>query len=275
MTVAPLAIAYNFLHDEPRSAARLLETKDRQAVVQFLEQAPVQDVAATLLEMQADVAGPVLSELNQKRMAEVVSLLSAHQLSGMIRTVDEPAQTQVLATLPEWRRLSCKTLLRFDADMVGVLAQTNVPVLSGDLLVEECLARIRKQPFKHNNLVYVVDQDRKLLGSISPAALLTESPRRAVSSLTLNDIPQIRGRTPLVAAIHHASWNRADTLAVIDSRKAFVGVVDHHSLRAALTSPSTRPTQQLPVNELLGAFSASLMGLLELFEVELKPSEHQ
>lgn len=267
MPVAPLEIAYHFLHDEPRSAARLLETRDKNAVVRFLEQAPVQDVAATLLEMQPNIAGPVLVDLKTARTADLASLLNNHQLSALLRCVPDEKRQPVLAVLPEWRRLSCKTLLQFEDDMVGVLAQTDIPLLSIDLSVEECLVRLKKQTFRQSGRVYFIDRERKPMGSIALAALMFESPRRAVNSLALENVPQISGRTPLISAIHHAGWKQADTLAVVSSRRVFVGTIEHHALRSALAAAQITATHPLPATELMGAFSASMMGLLELFEV--------
>lgn len=269
MSSITIEIANNFLQDAPQAAARLLELEEHATVVQFLQQAPVPDATNILLTMQAHVAGSILADLPSEQIGDIVSLLSVHQVSTLLRFVAKEGRERVLATFPDRRRLACKHLLQFGEDMVGSLVNTDIPVLSSDLTIEEGLVRIKKHQFNHSANVYVTDEERKLLGRIALADLLFENSKRTIGSLNLTPVPQLIGRTPVLTAIHHHGWNYSDTLAVINSRKVLVGVIDHHHLRHSLSNPVTDQNNAFAVGEMANAFTATMLGLMEVFTAEL------
>lgn len=255
------------MQDAPGEAAKLLEQIPVESTATFLNHVPVKDSATLLLQVSVSSAAHILLQMEKPLVGDIFALFNPNQISALLRPLEKEPQAELLKLLPERRAQACLKLLHYASNCIGAFANTDVPVFANNLTVEECLLRLKKQEFNDANFIFVNDDEGRYLGSVTLFKLLRQNSRNKIAVLPFLGSVQLSGLTPLITAIGIDIWKQHEFVAVVDSRNYFIGSLTHLALRKALAGDHLQESPPAPLfNELGNAFSASLTGLLEVFD---------
>ncbi|HMK92958.1 MAG TPA: CBS domain-containing protein, partial [Thermoleophilia bacterium] len=100
---------------------------------------------------------------------------------------------EILSRLPAERSLALRGLASHPEHSAGALMTTDVVGLTGALTASDALDRIRASRPTDTALaaIFVVDDERRLLGALSLAELVLAAPDRALSELMDDDWPRV------------------------------------------------------------------------------------
>ncbi|MEW6236996.1 MAG: magnesium transporter [Candidatus Omnitrophota bacterium] len=177
-----------------------LPFSDQEELIQYLGQ---EQVAAILNEMEPDDRTALLEELPGKVTRRLMGLLS-----------------------PEERRIS-QTLLGYPEESVGRLMTPEYVAIKKDWSVEEAFQHIRKtgQDKETVNVIYVTDEDEKLIDDIRLRSLLFADPQTKISELMDYQYTALAAQDDQETAIEMMTKYDRIALPVVDSQGALVGIV--------------------------------------------------
>jgi magnesium transporter len=155
---------YRLLEDDELAAEVMLELED-DVREKFLKALSSKEIAEQVIEnIDSDDAADILSELSEEKLAEVMSHIEDAELASDI------AQ-----------------LMAYEEDTAGALMATELVQVNVAWTVTRAVREMRKQGEELDDIytVYVVDDDEKLLGSLSLKRLFfsTASMRSTISEL--------------------------------------------------------------------------------------------
>ena len=261
-------LAFDFIQQEPRAAARLLEAQNIEHISPFLTNTPAPTVAKLIAEMQPEFAAKLLTTVAIETVQTWVNNLDARQLSAVLRRLQAEQQQLILAGLTLKSKTACQLLLRFRDDMVGSIMATDIIAFAVDMNAGDCVKRLKQRHYSEQQVAFSVDENKKLIGELSLVTLLQANKNTCVNELDKPCSTFIPGRTLIASALSHPAWHGREILAVVNRQKELLGLVRYSQVRDALTSPTTKArtvnnTQHAAV-DIIQAHGDSMRALLDV-----------
>ncbi len=209
---------------DPQLEADVFEELDTHHQLEFLQSKPDAEAAEILAEMTPDDAADLISELDQERRAPI------------------------LALLPEDEKRKVAALLAYHPETAGGMMSPDFASVSARATVGEALQRIRAMPaevpWQTASEIFVVDDDAKLLGSVSVVELLRAEAGTSISAVVEEPVAAHLDVDDDLAtvALTMADFNMT-AAPVVDRDGKVVGVVTADDLVAALIPKDWRRRQ--------------------------------
>ncbi len=229
----------------------LLETRQYTTIRQKVAEMNEADVAAILEELEEDdmlkvfrilpkdLAADVFSYLEVENQQMIITSLSERDAAGIINNLMADDATDLLEEMPanivkkllanaspEARR-DINHLLRYPEDSAGSIMTVEYVDLKENLTVEEAIARIRKVGVDSEtiNICYVLDSQRKLLGTVALRYLLLSEPDEIIGDIMHENVIAIN--TLMDQEEVAAQFKKYDftTMPVVDNENRLVGII--------------------------------------------------
>jgi magnesium transporter len=198
--------------------AHIVRTTAWQDVVEALDPHPPEAVAPLLLTLPADLRATLFSYLDEERQDALLRLLPraavvelfeqmpADDRADLFNRLSEEARAQILPALAKVERDDILKLAAYPEGTVGSVTTSDYASVAPELTVAEALAALRAgAPDKETiYVVYVLDAERRLLGTVSLRELVLARPETKVA--------EIMKREPVFA---RADWPRAQAAELI------------------------------------------------------------
>ncbi len=149
--------------------ADVFEELDTEHQLEFIDQRTDDDAARLLSRMAPDDAADLISEVDQDRRLPLLELMA------------EPQQRKV------------RNLLSYPAESAGGLMSPDYAAVHTGLTVGEALEAVRASgaPIESLNVLFVLDDDGGLAGSVGLAALVRARPTSKVSDIMRSEPPHV------------------------------------------------------------------------------------
>jgi len=285
----PAAVALNerYLLDYPLEAARLLEGMSAEDGAALLAQHPAYAVVRAWQALAADAARAILDRLPEPLASTLISEAEPEASVAVVAQWDADERERRLAALDAQVARELRALLEYPERSAGRLMDMDVSPLRAGLTVEEALSRLKKIRRRGLRELFVVDDDRMLVGRVEIQDLAVADPAQELREIV----------RPLLAAVK-ALEPRGDVVAILEREPIteragvnidgrFVGVIRHSALIAmieqessvdiqtmvgaspderALSSPLFAVRKRLPwlqINLLTAFLAAAVVGIFE------------
>lgn len=195
------AFLYNLL-DSEKSADVLVELTENERE-QFIEEMPGEMIARKVIDnMESDDAADLLGELSEEKQEEVLQSIEDVEVAGDI--VD---------------------LLSYDPDTAGGLMAKELIKVNEDWDIAHCIRDIRKQASEVYEfyVVYVVDDDDILKGTVSLKKLLISRASARIRNVANTDVILVKTDTPSEEVANIMKKYDLVSLPVVDAIGRLVG----------------------------------------------------
>ena len=222
-----MALWYARTH--PAEAARLVERRSDEEIAGLLQEASVETITAVLSSLEPTKAAGVVLRTPADVRSQAVAQIPTARAAAILRRLDEGARDAVLDSLPAPARNALSRSIAFPEGSAGSLADPSEITLTSDLSAEEALDRLRERSQPIPSRIFVVDRSQRLVGSITPSALLQVEPTRRLDSAQLEAVTP--ALADAAATILTSPGRAIEPTAVVDREGTLVGVVGEDSLR--------------------------------------------
>ena len=181
--------------------------------------------AALLVSLSAESAGQLLLRLHGSIVGVLQEAIPRREMVAILRRLGLQDRTRLLARFPTQAQAIYASLLDWPSESVGANMRHEYLAVDQGTTVESAKRRIhvawgKAQLFQH---LYVVDGERRLLGSVSLKSLLIADPLRPVSELMEREAVRINARADQELAARLLIDRDISTLPVEDQGR-LVGV---------------------------------------------------
>jgi len=217
----------------PSDLADLVESLEEEERVQLVSALPIDLASETLAEMQGrEARADLLEALEPEKRAELLLHLADDDAADLIGDLDPEVQEEVLGALPQDEPL--RGLLAHAEDTAGGLMTTELVAVTATLTAADALEQVRRQGRRIENFytVFVIDERRRLLGTLRLDDLIIAEPTERIESLVEAPLATVRpdmdqedvGR--LIARYNLASIPVVDEAGTLLGRITFDDVID-------------------------------------------------
>lgn len=266
-----------------------LDRTDLEAVQRFVATAHPVDVAAFLDELPPDAAARYLlslplsrrtktfgylqpepqvalaNHLDRPRLAEIVAAMDADDRADLFNRLTPQQQDALLPGLAQAEREDVRQLAAYAEDTAGAIMTSDYATLRPDFSAREALEVLRREAPDKETIYrsYVLDPERRLIGSVRLKDLILANPAVTVA--------QVMERDTLAVSVDDDQEEVARTLArydvlalpVVDASGRLVGIVTHDDALDALQEEATEDFHRIgTVGKLTESVREAGIGLL-------------
>src|SRR5919197_384370 len=162
-------------------AETLAESFSVEDVWRFLQSTSITHQAAIFAYFPLEWQVKMVEGTGRAHMARLIEQMSHDDRADLLRRLPGPVAESLLRLVDEADRRDIATLVKYPEGTAGALMTTDYAWLPANVTVEEALDRLRLQaPDRETiNYVYVVNEQRQLLGVVSLRELIL-APRKAL-----------------------------------------------------------------------------------------------
>lgn len=217
----------------------------------LIEQAPDEETAALLDGCPRDVAIAVLRRVTPDRAARIVALLSTRQRREVLSALNYNLSAAILARLSEAERERCledlptalsvelRDLMQYPPDTAGALMDPRATTFRADATTHDVVRRLKRFRDRRIPEVFVVEEEGRLLGSVSLEAVVLADDGTALAELADTRavaVPAIASREEIVQTFESL---RLAMLPVVDADGRVVGVLRAREIVEAVRETAT------------------------------------
>jgi magnesium transporter len=262
------------------SAAYDLRKSDAEAARNFLEREHPADAAAALAELtpgevweflrpvevdrQAAIFGYLPGELQldlsqvipRAELAAIVTEMDSDERADLFNRMEEADQQILLRALARVEREDIRRLAAHAEGTAGSIMTTDYAVLTPELTVNSAIDRLRRvaPEIETMNRAWVVDRDRRLIGSVRLQQLILAAPRARIRDIMEERTHAVRVDDDQEDAAQQLARYDMVALPVVDHEGRLVGIITHDDAMDVLTQEATEDFHKvgtvgiLPVN---------------------------
>ncbi len=218
-----------------------LATQHAADIAQFIKDHPA-DIDWQVLDMldlprQAEVFGYLDRDLQvelancapRARLAEIITEMDSDDRADLFNALSEKEQEALLPALAQAEREDIRRLASYEEGTAGSIMTSDYAVLTPELTARQALDKLRLEAPDKETIyrAYVVDEDRKLIGSVRLQDLILVTPATRVEKIMERNTLAVRvDEDQETVAQKIARYDRI-AIPVIDGDDRIVGIVTH------------------------------------------------
>lgn len=205
------------------------------------------ELAADAFEyLPFDIQQELLRSLGQEEVAEILDEMAPDDRTVLLDELPGTVTNQLLNLLnPQERRIAVQ-LLGYEEDTIGRLMTPDYVRLRSDWTVQHSLEHIRR--YGHDsetlNLVYVVDDNGKLIDDIRIRKLLLAPPEASVADLMDDTSISLKATDDQETAVEAMRRSDLTALPVTDSDGVLIGIVTIDDILDVAQAEATEDIQK-------------------------------
>lgn len=211
----------------PPDIAEMLNQLEYDEAIYIFKLLDEETSADVLLEVDESYREQFLATLSSKEIAEqVIDKMDSDDAADLIAELPGEKQDEILAHMEDTEQASdIVDLLNYDENTAGGLMGKELIAVHVDRNVLECVREMRKQAEDVESVytIYVVDDDEKLLGTLSLKRLLVTPLRTKIRDIYNPDVHYVKTHTPSEEVANIMDKYDLVALPVVDSLDRLVG----------------------------------------------------
>lgn len=263
--------------DDPAAVQRHLESLHPVDAAAFLEELPAERARDLLLEQplqdRTEIFGylrpstqvALAALLDRRQLALIVSEMSADDRADVFNRLKPDQQEALLPALAQAEREDIRRLAAHAERTAGAIMTSDYAVLKPGLTVRQALDTLRREAPDKETIyrAYVLDDDRRLIGSVRLRDLILAPEHRRVSDLIEPDPLAVHVLEPQEDVAHKLARYDVLALPVVDDLGRLVGIVTHDDAMDALEEEATEDFHKIgTVGKLTESVRHASIGLL-------------
>lgn len=207
--------------------AEILEKLDEQSTIKVFSLLPKNIAAHTFSHLKVHYQHMIIKTLSDAEAAKIIDEMAADDATDLIVEMPSNVVTRVLAnTTPETRK-DINHLLHYPEDSAGSIMTVEFLEIKANNTISEAISEIRKTGLNKETIdfCYVLDNKRKLLGTISLKQIILAPPHEFVHNIMKDNPIYVTTLTDQEIVARKFQKYDITVMPVVDSEKRLVGII--------------------------------------------------
>ena len=175
-----------YLSQYPLKAAAEISAMPADDAAELLASQPISVITLQLRYLPPGAMDSIVSYWQDDKVVELLLVLDVHLATGLLSRMELARRSTVLDLLERTNKAMVKEfrdLMTFPEESAGRLMDANVQMFYNNLAAEEVLHQIKIRRPKKIDVLYVINNQQQLVGSLDIGDLILAEPRTNISSL--------------------------------------------------------------------------------------------
>ncbi len=207
--------------------AALLEELPEEELIKIFRILPKTMAADVFAYLSIETEQLIITALTEREAALIINNLMADDATDLMEEMPASVVKRLLANASSEARRDINHLLRYPEDSAGSIMTVEFVDLKDNLTVEEAISRIRKTGIDKEtiNICYVLDKQRKLLGTVSLRYLLLSGNEEKISSIMNENVISLNTMMDQEEVARIFQKYDFTSMPVVDNENRLVGII--------------------------------------------------
>ncbi len=214
---ADIAESFELLGDEERS--------------RILFALPSHTTAEVVVMLDEAVRGDVVEELNTESLTEIVSELPPDDAADVLGELSDEEAGEILEHIEPEQSDRIEELLEYDTETAGGIMTPEIVAVPSVSTVGDAIEAVRDATQEEEfHEIYIVDADRRLVGTVPLRRLVTNSPGTKLEAICDRDPVTVYAGDDQETVVQIIRKYDAMSAAVVDDDNRLLGRITHDDL---------------------------------------------
>jgi magnesium transporter len=203
--------------------------------------------AQTLRELPIEMLPQIFEVLADERLAQVIARLEVDDMVELIEAIPEERRPDVVALIPQSRREELRKVQLYPESSAGRVMTTRFVAVEEKLTAQEAIDRIREIGDDAESVLYlyVVDDQRRLLGVVPIRRLVSAQPDRPCGELMIREPVSVRADADQEEAAHLVARYNLLAIPVTETDGRMLGIITVDDVIDVITEEATEDIYHL------------------------------
>ena len=186
-----LSVTHKRLHElHPADAADILEQLTPSQRAKVFATLDITQAADTISELEDDLQAEVVDDLGDERASDILELMDPDDAADILGDLPYAKAEALLRLMGVKEQAEIRGLLGYKEKTAGGIMTSEVTTVRPDMTVADVIEFLRGEAaeYEHIFYVYVVDEERHLLGVVSLRDLIVSAPEVTIESIYKRDL---------------------------------------------------------------------------------------
>lgn len=249
----------------------LIEEKDYKTLKSILKESDEADIAEALSDLSKSELAKVFRLISKDKAVDVFALLDVSVATELLKYLtdretvslidDMPADdaTDILEEMPanivdkilkqcsKETRKDINKLLKYEEDSAGSIMTVEYPEIKSNLLISQAIKIIKEKKDEYETVTtcFVIDEKRRLVGSIQLTNLLFNDKNKSISDIVDPNIKYVYTNTDQEEVASDFQKYDITVMPVVDSEKRLVGIITIDDIMDVLEEEATEDMKKM------------------------------
>ncbi len=207
--------------------ATLLEELPEEELIKIFRILPKSIAADVFSYLPIETEQMIIAALTDREAANIINNLMADDATDLLEEMPANVVKKLLANANSETRRDINHLLRYPEDSAGSIMTVEFVDLKENLTVEQAIARIRKTGVDKEtiNICYVLDAQRRLLGTVSLRYLLLSDADEKIGNIMNENVISIKTLMDQEEVAMMFQKYDFTSMPVVDNENRLVGII--------------------------------------------------
>jgi magnesium transporter len=221
----------------------------------LLDHASVERQAEVFSFFPLDKQVEMVSGIGRDRMSKLLEAMKPDDRVDLLKRLDKEVVESLMPLVAKAERQDIRTLLSFPEGSAGSLMTTEYATLPANATAAEAVNLLRQQATSRETIysIYVLDDNRHLIGYVSLRNLILAKPMALVSDIMQRDVITVHADQDQEVAARELAKYDFLALPVVDEQHHLVGIITHDDVIDVMIEEATEDAQQMggivPISE--------------------------
>jgi len=220
---------------------------DVEEVWRFLGRTGIRNQAAIFEYFPIDEQVRMVEGTGRPHMARLIEQMSHDDRADLLRRLLPRALEQLLRLVDEANRRDIAQLVKYETNSAGAFMTTDYAWLPAAITAAEALDRLRLQAPDSETIyyIYILDDQRKLLGVLSLRDLILAARHVLIRDLMEKDMVAVRVTDDREHVAQEMARYDLIAIPVVDEERRLVGIVTHDDIIDVVVKEATEDVHRL------------------------------
>jgi magnesium transporter len=183
----------------------------------------------------------LISGVGRERMSKLLEAMGHDDRADLLKRLDQEVVEGLLPLVAKADREDIRRLLSYPEHSAGSVMTTDYATLPPNIPVSEAISHVRHEaPHKETiYYVYVVDQERRLMGLVSLRELILAKPTALVSEIMQREVISVRVDQDQEEVARELAKFDFIAIPVVDDQYRLVGIITHDDVIDVVVEEAT------------------------------------
>jgi len=211
------------------------------------------------LERRAEIVGylplsfqvELVAEMDRKSLSRLIEEMAADDRVDLLECLDPDHVEKILPLVAQAERADIRKLLSYPEGSAGSIMTTEYASLPQSITVQEAFQKLRLQAPDRETIyyIYILDQQRRLLGFISMRKLILAKPTQLLSDIMARDVISVRVDDDQEEVAQKINDYGFIAIPVVDAESRLVGIITYDDAAYVLREEAEEDQQRLAAVE--------------------------
>lgn len=255
----PSQISKNFGSEHAADLAAALQKIDPHQAWSILKNMALPTRADIFGYLNVGFQARLAAIMPRSDLATIFVAMGSDDRADLYKKLSDAQRNALMPALAQAEREEIRRLAAYDEDMAGAIMTSDYASLLPQFSATEALERLRREAPNKETIyrAYVIDADRKLIGSVRLQELITAPEDVKIVDIMERDTHAIRADDDVEDAARKLARYDVIALPVVDAENRLVGIITYDDAMDVMEAEATEDFQRLGTVTNLGSSVAT------------------